>query len=137
MAYADGQQFKCAACNQESVVQQRRRMEGWEVVGVDVVCALCGAAVPDAEEADEAQLDDDKRDSDAPARSAALSLFGDEEEDGGPTADILRDEAPPRFCRDCQNYVPHPFGARCSVWDQEVDPMQDCEYFEAKPDYQG
>ncbi len=137
MAHAVGQQFKCAACDQESVVQERRRMEGWEVTGVDLVCALCGAAVPNAEDADTAQTVDDEEQPGAPARSAALALFGEEEDDGSPSADVLRDDAPARFCRDCQNYVPHPFGARCAVWDREADPMQDCEYFEAKPDYQG
>lgn len=141
MAHAVGQQFKCSACDQESVVEERRRMEGWEMTGVDLVCALCGAPVPDAEEGNASQADGDEQDSSAPgkdpAHSAALALFGEEEDDGSPSADLLRDDAPARFCRDCRNYVPHPFGARCSVWDREADPMQDCEYFEAKPDSNG
>jgi hypothetical protein len=36
------------------------------------------------------------------------------------------------FCRDCRQYVKHPFGGRCSLTGKEMEPMGDCPRFEKR-----
>lgn len=130
MAHSAGNPFTCPSCGKESVVERRSRMEGWDVVGMDLVCAICGAVIESAEAAEEESESVESTAPD-PARHAALAFLGNEEEKG-PDASVLDDAEPRRFCRDCRNYVQHPFGARCSVWDKLVEPMQDCDRFEPR-----
>lgn len=132
MSYAAGDRIPCPACNNESLVQERTRMDGWEAVGTDLVCALCGAVLESADaEGEQAPSADHQTQDSALERSAALAFLGDEEE-GREGPEILDDGEEARFCRDCNNYVRHPFGARCSVWDCEVEPMRDCDRFERR-----
>lgn len=134
MSYMAGDRFVCRSCGCDSVVEERKCVQGWDVVGAERVCAMCGAALPPEVSAQS----DPSTHAESPAaederRNAALALFG-AEEDGGPNdaSQIFGDAEQFRFCRDCFHYLPHPFGARCAVWEKSVEPMQDCDSFQRK-----
>ena len=38
-----------------------------------------------------------------------------------------------RFCKDCKHFLKHPFVDRCEIDNKPVDPMDDCEKFEKRP----
>lgn len=135
MPHAKGEPFTCPHCGRESIVDTRPRMNGWNVLGTDLICAICEAVLgpADAHEATETGVPSSTN-TDAAARAAALDLLATEAEKGPDADNILGDRREAHFCRDCIHYVKHPFGARCAVWGRRVDPMNDCPQFERRPE---
>jgi len=119
-----GQRFVCEHCGDESVVKVRREMSGWECVREHYACALCGADLGDV------------------AEDAAGEEHAAAKEKLGKLADFLGEAVVERprieaeeanFCRDCANFLKHPFRSRCLLLDREVEPMNDCPRFERRP----
>lgn len=114
-------EMRCPFCQEESFAKKKLVTENWKIVGEVEICALCGAQLP-SEKRDAKQIE--KRSSD---RLAAL--LGSEPEE----KISLRDDGEQyHFCRNCKNFLIHPFKSVCALSDQETDPMGECPEFEAK-----
>lgn len=114
--------MRCPHCGEESFAKKKTVTENWKVTGVIQVCALCGkewkksAASSNPGTECEAQK----------SRLAAL-LGGDltEKVELAGTADR-------KFCRNCRNFLVHPFKSVCALTDREADPMGECDKFAEK-----
>jgi len=121
-----GMRVCCPDCGEETIVKTRQRVEGWRVVGEELVCALCGyvfgSAVDDS---------DDGRDADEVSRAAAF--LGVEDVSAAPDARaVLGGDEERRFCKDCRYFFRHPFIRRCLLHDRPTEEMQDCPQFEPR-----
>lgn len=124
-----GDKTDCPHCGQSTIVREKVETDGWQVVGKVLVCAFCGKSLGTPEEkcASETSGNDDSA-----SLSGLASLLGAEPPTAAPRLDTAPDEA--RFCRDCVNYVAHPFLSRCELRHANVNPMDDCPDFERKPE---
>ena len=63
---------------------------------------------------------------------ALASLFGNESEKNVNALDSLfsGDSSDVHFCRECANFVKHPYSCRCAITGKETSPTDDCEQFE-------
>ena len=126
-----GQRFFCSHCHSNSIAKLERRLEGFSVVEEYLACAFCHARIP-------AELDktDEKTESAAkPSLSALESLLGAKKPSMDKAEASFLDElhtAVKHFCRDCKQYVKHPFGGRCALTGKEMEPMDDCLRFERR-----
>jgi hypothetical protein len=120
-----GDKVVCPACNAESFVKLKPILDGWTKTGDSLACGLCDHKLCDYEppEIDEAAVKPN-------AKTAALSdLFGGVEVKKS-VITVTDDER--IFCRDCQNFIVHPFMSRCTLHDKQVNPMDDCQDFQRK-----
>ena len=128
-----GQRFFCQHCHSQSIAKLERRLEGFTVVEEYLTCAFCHERIP----ADAANPSD-KPDNASPkpsSLSALESLLGSSKPSMGKAEASFLDElhtAARHFCRDCRQYVKHPFGGRCSLTGKEMEPMDDCPRFEKR-----
>ena len=122
-----GDHTHCPHCGENTFVKEEVVMDGWQVKGKKLVCALCGhklgevaaaAERPAAAAADPAKL------------SALAGLLGAEAE-AKPDLGLRQTER--RFCKDCRHFLVHPFMTRCSKFDRDVDPMGDCLHYQPRP----
>lgn len=116
-----GERFHCPRCNEDSVVKTRKIMEGFRCTGEMLVCMFCGAEVPATPDAAPPE----------PGKTAQERLSGLL----GVTSDVperLEDTPGQGFCRDCRNYVRHPFLSRCDRHNRETEPMASCPDFQPK-----
>ena len=113
--------MKCPFCQEESFAKKKNIMDGWTVAKVVEVCALCGAELP--------QKDAEVSGSDQNSRRAGLAalLGGDEVEQVTLAGSSDRD-----FCRNCSNFIEHPFRTLCGLSGEAADPMGSCERFQEK-----
>jgi hypothetical protein len=113
----------CPFCGEESFAKKKLIYSGWQITGELEVCALCGKELPAAEKKNDAAAGA------AAERKRKLSaLLG-----GVDTGTVqLAGEADRKFCRNCRNFVVHPFRNFCALTDAEADPMGECEQFTAK-----
>ena len=109
--------MKCPFCNEDSFAKKKNIMDGWKVAGVVHICALCGRELPEKKSAETDT---------AAAKSAALSaLLG-----GGTVEKItLKGSAECDFCRNCVNFIEHPFQPLCALDGSPADPMSSCAKF--------
>lgn len=114
--------MKCPFCKEESFAKKKNIMEGWKVARVVEVCALCGAELPQKETENPSG---DERD----ARRAGLAAFlgGDDIEKVSLAGKADRD-----FCRNCANFIEHPFRTLCGISGDAADPMGSCDKFTDK-----
>ena len=129
-----GQRFFCNHCHSQSIAKLERRLEGFTVVEEYLTCAFCHERI-----AAETPNPSDKPDDAAPkpSLSALESLFGSSKPAMGKAESSVLNElhtAARHFCRDCSQYVKHPFGGRCSLTGKEMEPMDDCPRFERRTD---
>ena len=127
-----GQRFFCQHCHSQSIAKLERRLEGFTVVEEYLTCAFCHERIPT-----EANKPDDKTDNapSKPSLSALESLLGAKKPAVDKQQAAFMDDlhtATRHFCRDCRQYVKHPFGGRCSLTGKEMDPMDDCSRFEKR-----
>ena len=130
-----GQRFFCQHCHSQSIAKLERRMEGFSVVEEYLACAFCHARIP-ADPADSQNKTDDKSTA-KPSLSALESLLGAKKPAVDKQQAAFMDDlhtAARHFCRDCRQYVKHPFGGRCSLTGKEMEPMDDCPRFERRED---
>lgn len=123
-----GDSFVCRHCGKESIAKLEKIMDGWTYMGDAIVCAFCNAAVSSPDN--------------VPAAASPGSAA--EHADGLERLSSLLNETPvetkrlvadddARFCRDCVNFLRHPFVSRCLLHDKPVEPMDDCDDFERRP----
>lgn len=99
----EGRKFFCVSCGQESLVKIVTRYDGFTPAGEMEVCAFCGADSP----------------GEIPSES------------GLPEG--LRREGPRRVCYLCAEYVLNPFVQKCSLTGKEVEALDSCGRFRARP----
>ena len=121
-----GTEIICPHCGEDSFASQKTLMDGWTKVGEIFVCAACGAKLADI---DDKPVEDNGAPAKSPGLSALAGALGVEEAEKL-TIELSEDEK--RFCRDCANFVSHPFLDRCSLLEKEVAPMDDCAEFKPK-----
>ena len=129
-----GQRFFCNHCHSQSIAKLERRMEGFTVVEEYLTCAFCHERIP-SETANPPDKPDNA--SPKPSLSSLENLFGSSKPSMDKTEAAFLDElhtAARHFCRDCRQYVKHPFGGRCSLTGKEMEPMDDCRRFERRED---
>ena len=115
--------MKCPFCQEESFAKKKNIMDGWTVAKVVEVCALCGAELPQKE--DKENVAGNCRES----RRAGLAalLGGDDVETVTLAGSSDRD-----FCRNCANFIEHPFRTLCGISGDAADPMGSCDKFAEK-----
>ena len=109
----------CPHCNEETTPAKKSVLNDDFSRCEKIFCVLCGG-----------ELDDEVADS---GKERFAALLGVELE----AAPTLPDGEAPRFCRDCANYVVHPFLSRCSLHNRGVDPMEDCTAFAPRIEQKG
>jgi hypothetical protein len=145
---------RCPHCGMMTILQTKRRYDGFTLLEEYLACGFCGARIEAAEDSTSKQPATSTGNA---RKQSALSvyLFGSDARstsDGSDAGDS--DSALPpssrcktrlsdagldaasgggHFCRDCRYYVKHPFLSRCARHDREVEPMQDCPDF-SRPD---
>ena len=113
--------MKCPFCLEESFAKKKNIMDGWKVTKVVRVCALCGKELPEEKKAEAADP--------AAARSAAFAaLLGTETVEKV----TLQGSADRDFCRNCVNFIEHPFQTLCALDGSAADPMGSCAKFTDK-----
>ncbi len=118
-----GESVKCPHCGEKTIVKEHRLLDGFQMTGVEFRCMLCSAKFGDAPSPGSAAPEA------APKVNPFAALLGEETaaapslSDGGGKA---------HFCRDCRNFIVHPFLSRCEKLGKEVNPMDDCVHFESK-----
>lgn len=117
-----GDKIICPHCKQDTFVKEQAILDGWTIKEKILKCPLCDKKIADAHEESQEEKDEKKKVS----LSALSNLLGGVELEKN-TINISSDVK--RFCKDCKNFVEHPFHTRCAHWDKDVDPMDDCEFF--------
>lgn len=113
----------CPFCHAETVVGIRR-VPSEQFGKFDEVeyCSLCSAVLGKAEE----KKPEDNSAKSNPELDALSALLGGEKLT---EVVIEKGEFFKRGCRNCRNFISHPFKAVCSATGEEVDPMGDCGLF--------
>ncbi len=117
----NGDEIFCPRCGGNSIAREETVMDGFTPAGSVLVCAVCGAEVgkPETEKPGAGDEQDE-----ALRRFAAL--LGEDVPEARP---MEYDDSCGGFCRDCANFVVHPFTPRCSLTAEPADPNGDCEKF--------
>lgn len=124
--FIDGQKIVCPHCGKHSVVKLRHRIENFKLVETYPTCALCQKRLSD----EQAKPSDENK------PSALAALLGISEEDEKQRKKARDNEKKAlldgehHFCKDCRNYIKHPFLSRCGLHNHGVEPMDDCTDFE-------
>lgn len=132
----------CSHCGEKTIPREESVFEGWTKIGVNRFCSLCGGKLDGSETAvpaSETVLENFSQETVRPD-NAFVKLFGDEKISVTDPASILGTsqetvkateylDEQPRFCRDCKEYIKHPFHSRCGKTNREVGPMDDCPDF--------
>ena len=127
-----GQRFFCQHCHSQSIAKLERRMEGFTVVEEYLACAFCHARLTDETEKAFGKTEQTTA---KPSLSALEGLLGSSKPAMGKAEASFLNElhtAVKHFCRDCRQYVKHPFGGRCALTGKEMEPMDDCPRFEKR-----
>lgn len=114
--------MKCPFCGEVSFAKKKNIMEGWKVVKSVEVCALCGKTLPEKTESAAPELPEISR------RAGLAALLGGEE----PERVTLAGTADRDFCRNCVNFIEHPFQTLCGISGNAADPMGSCPDFKEK-----
>ena len=110
----------CPFCQEESFAKKKILRDGWNITGEVTICALCGKELPEPE----SDRSGKKSSTDRRDRLAAL-LGGDAEAEKVKLSGSVDVD----FCRNCRNFVVHPFRSFCALTDKEADPMGGCGDF--------
>jgi hypothetical protein len=115
-----GQEIKCPHCGKNSFLKKISVTEGWTQKGEILACVSCSAKIADFDPSSSAENKSEKL--------SKLSVFLDEKEETAKPQIKISDEEK-RFCKDCANFIKHPFADRCALTDKVVNPMHDCAEF--------
>lgn len=112
----------CPHCHEKSFAKKKNIMDGWSVAKTIEVCALCGAEITP-------EKTENKTASETEKRLSGLSALL-----GGETLEkvTLAGKGDDDFCRNCKNFIVHPFKSICAITDLEADPQGSCPKFTAK-----
>ncbi len=109
----------CPQCG-ESTIPQRQSVWGDDFTSsIQLRCIFCNATW-DKEVYEEETV--------TKKSSALASLLG-VDESTMTSSEVLGRDLERKFCRDCAEYVAHPFLSRCAKHKKEVNPMDDCSEF--------
>lgn len=125
-----GQQIVCPHCQNDSIVIQKKELDGWTVKEEYLACALCSAKLADIE----LDLQVESNHDSSKNIDKLSDLFGGEVVDKITPLEILGDLSSEKFCRDCKHCIIHPFLNRCHLHGKEVELMADCQDFEQRQD---
>ena len=115
-----GEEIKCPHCGSDAFVIKKTLMDGWTNLGEILACSACGEKIADLNtETEQAHKTNSAK--------SALASFLDVEIEKKQELHVTDKEK--QFCKDCGHYIIHPFLSRCSLFDKEVDPMDDCDKF--------
>ena len=123
-----GDDVHCENCGRDAFVVRKSIMDGWTKKGEFFTCSACGATIAPV------PLDGEVSgggEASFKAAERAASLLG---VDIGDKKALEASDEEKRFCRDCANFISHPFLSRCSFHGKDVNPMDDCEDFKRKTD---
>ncbi|MGD9498468.1 MAG: hypothetical protein AB7Y46_19395 [Armatimonadota bacterium] len=128
-----GETFLCRACGHESVAKVKKLMDGWRCTGEVILCAFCQTPVTSpSSSAPSAPSPVGAADSAADAAALRrLAALLDTEPAAPPR---LADAARGCFCKDCRHFLRHPFYSRCLLHEKNVEPMEDCDDFDPRPE---
>ena len=118
-----GEKIQCPHCGNDAFAVKKTLMDGWTNLGEVIACSACEKKLADLD--NEATAPDKN----STAKSALADLLGIEEEK---KKELKVSEEEKQFCRDCAHYVQHPFLTRCSLFEKDVNPMDDCKEFKRK-----
>ncbi len=100
-----GQRIFCPHCQQESALQAVKRYDGFTLVGQTLSCGFCGHEFVDEE---------------PPPIAAEVPDWADDR-------DVRR------VCHRCRHYVKNPFAQKCGRSGREVEALDTCSNFSARP----
>ena len=115
--------MKCPFCDEESFAKKKNVMDGWKVAKVIEVCALCGKELPA-----KASTDSPSADAGAERRAGLAALLGGDDVETVTLAGCAERD----FCRNCINFIEHPFQTLCGLSGSPADPMGSCPQFKEK-----
>ena len=119
-----GDEIDCPHCGKNSFLSKKTVTDGWTKKGEILVCASCSEKIADLESPI------GNLQSAGTSSTSALANFLNTEAEKKPELEALDGEK--QFCRDCENFISHPFMDRCSQHNKEVNPMDDCPDFKRK-----
>ncbi len=117
-----GSEIRCPHCGKDSFLVKKSIMDGWKKTGEILACSSCTATIHQCEP----ETGNSKGDHIKKEKSKLLGLLGAEEVKKI-TIESSDDER--RFCKDCRNFISHPFLSRCGLHSKSVEPMEDCPDF--------
>ena len=115
-----GQEIKCPHCGSDAFAIKKTLMDGWTNLGEILACSACNKKITDFNAETE-------REHKTNSAKSALASFLDVEVEEKRELQVSDQEK--QFCRDCGNYIAHPFLSRCSLLNKTVNPMDDCDQF--------
>jgi len=126
---SEGDSFTCVHCRSSSFAKLKTEYEGFTIKRSYLVCAFCQAEIyADKKSEKTAQVPAKK-----PAVGKLSSLFGEVGETDKPViSELLEDDKERRFCKNCRHNFITPFKCHCNLHQKEVEPLEDCQYFEPK-----
>ncbi len=110
----------CPACKEKSIARKYRANDDFLAPEYRLRCALCGADLGKIDAPQSAETTSGN----ATQKLAALL--------GGESIEKVEIDPGDHFrhgCRNCKNFIAHPFKAICALSGAETDPMADCEKF--------
>lgn len=112
----------CPHCGEATIARKKAEESNGLKVEYGFFCVFCGGRLEIAAETPE---------NTGAADTTVLSrLLGGAENEHKIRIEAAADEK--RFCRDCAEYVEHPFLPRCGKHHRAADPMGDCPSFAPK-----
>lgn len=118
-----GEAFDCKFCGKSSFLKKVSVMDGWTKKGEILACVCCSAKIADINPEQAKAADNSK------SLSKLASFLGTGIDDK-PHIEASEDEK--RFCKNCRNYIVHPFHSKCSLHNKEMGPMDDCPSYTPK-----
>ncbi len=108
MRYKNGETITCPHCRAQAMVTVQAVYDGWTKTGKFYACSHCDEKLMDVVEADKAAAK--HRDCEV-SRQFADFLGTNEAEK--PMSEFIKHGEETQFCKDCVNYIEHPFATRC------------------------
>ena len=121
-----GEEINCVHCGKHSFLIKKSKMDGWKKLADILICSSCGQIIEDSEplKPNDEIIKDINKPSEVKLDKLA-SFLGTKIIE---KKSIQADEK--TFCRDCLHYIKHPFFNKCSLTNNEVNPMDDCQSYE-------
>lgn len=115
----------CPHCGERTIAKNKKKMDGFAVIGEVLVCTFCGAELGKPEKAPSSAVPD----------HAAVDKFAALLGDGAASeakADLTPDADFGRFCCNCAHFIEHPFRTICGIDGRTADSMGECGRFRKK-----
>ena len=119
-----GEEILCKHCGNSAFLVKKSKLDGWKKIGEYLACSSCGEKIEDIKEV---QDEDNLSTSAANSKLEKLAAFLGTENLEKKT---INNDIEKKFCRDCRHYIKHPFFNKCGKLNKEVNPMDDCSFFE-------